>query len=515
MTRPTRRTFLASSLTTAAALPLLPAAVARAAEPEVLDVGDRLELMIDDYLIDRATAEARLHHPIPQEIAVEHDAPWEGNSSGYHSVFQDGDRYCLYHRGARHQRPDEKTPPRIVACYAESDDGIHWRKPDLGLVEFNGSKQNNIILDSGPRDDIAMPLDAGHQAFFRDENPDAPAESRYKALIRGRKGETFALFAFASPDAIHWKPMQYEPVLSDYGRFDSQNTAFWDPVLGQYRAYCRSGHGGIRSISTATSSDYLNWSKLDPLRFPGADPKEQLYTNAIKPYARAPHLLIGFPTRYIERGWSDSMRALPDLKNREARAKKMLRYGTALTEGLLMTSRDGRSFHRWDEAFLRPGPERPGAWYYGHQSIAWHLVQTRSALDPSIPELSLYAPERSWHGPGTQLRRYTLRLDGFVSRHAPMSGGELLTKPLTFSGNRLTLNFATGAAGAIRVELQDAAGKPIPGFTLADSNEVFGDAHARQATWKQSSDLSHFAGQPVRLRLELKDADLYALQFTA
>jgi hypothetical protein len=106
-----------------------------------------------------------------------------------------------------------------------------------------------------------------------------------------------------------------------------------------------------------------------------------------------------------------------------------------------------------------------------------------------------------------------LRLDGFVSVSAPMSGGELLTKPITFTGNKLQLNFATSAAGSIQVEIQDAEGKPVPGFTLADAEPQFGDSIERAVTWKNGSDVSTLAGKAVRLRFVMKDADLYALQF--
>jgi hypothetical protein len=224
-------------------------------------------------------------------------------------------------------------------------------------------------------------------------------------------------------------------------------------------------------------------------------------------------LLIGFPTRYVERGWSDSMRALPELELREQRAAAHLRYGTALTEGLLMSSRNGVHFERWNEAFLRPGPERPETWLYGHQFIAWHAVETESSLPGAPREMSLYAAEGSWHGKGNSLRRYTLRLDGFVSVNAPLSGGEFLTKPLTFAGDKLTLNFATSAAGDIRVELQDAIGTVHPGFTLEDCSPLFGDTLNRTVNWKSGSDVSRLAGKTVRLRFVLRDADLYAMQF--
>ena len=90
-------------------------------------------------------------HPVPQEIAITHDAPWEGNFSGYHSVFKDGDLYRMYYRGWQVPVLADRLDLSAVRnlCYAESDDGIHWRKPELGLFEFGGSKANNIVVPSG------------------------------------------------------------------------------------------------------------------------------------------------------------------------------------------------------------------------------------------------------------------------------------------------------------------------------------------------------------------------------
>ncbi len=100
--------------------------------------------------------------------------------------------------------------------------------------------------------------------------------------------------------------------------------------------------------------------------------------------------------------------------------------------------------------------------------MGWHLVETKSDLDGAPNELSLYAVESYWTDSSSTLRRYTLRLDGFVSASAPMAGGGLVTEPIRFSGERLTLNFASSAAGGIQVELQDSTGRPLPGFTIAD-----------------------------------------------
>jgi hypothetical protein len=242
-------------------------------------------------------------------------------------------------------------------------------------------------------------------------------------------------------------------------------------------------------------------------------PDEHLYTNQIKTYYRAPHILIGLPTRYIDHGWSDSMRALPDAKRRELRASANRRYGTALTEALLMASRDGVRFKRWNEAFLRPGIERPGTWQYGQQYIAWHVVETGPSLPGGPNELSLYATEDYWHGKGGSLRRYTLRLDGFVSVRGSMKGGELVTRPLKFAGSALALNLATSAAGSVRVEIQDRGGKPHQGFSLEDCPALFGDTLERVVRWKDGADVGSLAGKPVRLRFELKNADLYSFRF--
>ena len=207
------------------------------------------------------------------------------------------------------------------------------------------------------------------------------------------------------------------------------------------------------------------------------------------------------------------MRAQPEHANREWRAKASLRYGVALTEGLFMASRDGVLFKRWNEAFLRPGAERDGTWAYGNQYIAWHPVETKSTMEGAADELSLYATESYWTGKSSVLRRYTLRLDGFVSASAPMSGGELLTKPLRFQGRRLLLNFESSAAGGVQVEIQDEQGKALPGVALEDCPPIFGDAIERTATWKNGGDVGALAGRPVRLRFVLHDADVYAFQF--
>ena len=88
-----------------------------------------------------------------------------------------------------------------------------------------------------------------------------------------------------------------------------------------------------------------------------------------------------------------------------------------------------------------------------------------------------------------------------------------MTRPLVFEGGELTLNYATSAAGSLQVEIQDAAGRPVPGFSLADSPQIFGDRIDGPVAWNGGAELGELAGNPIRLRVVLKDADLYSFRF--
>ncbi|MGC9316894.1 MAG: hypothetical protein ACP5KN_02515 [Armatimonadota bacterium] len=479
---------------------------ATAARGEPIDIGSRLELLVDEHLIERMTGQARLrlHHPVPREVVQLRDRPWEGNSSGYTTVFQDGDIYRMYYRGAHiiyREGSIEATHQELV-CYAESEDGITWTRPELGLVEFEGSSRNNIIHDG---------LGSHNFTPFRDTNPDCAPEAAYKALAWGRgEGIETGLYAFQSPDAIHWSLMSEDPVITT-GAFDSQNLAFWDSERGEYREYHRAGRNG-RDIMTGTSDDFLQWTQPRFLDYsPGR--VSQLYTNQVMPYYRAPHILLGFPTRYVDYAWAESTKRLPQQEYRRIVASSSRRSGTAITDGMFMASRDRVSFRVWPESFIRPGIQRPRSWFYGDNYQAWGLVETRPTLQGAPNELSIYVSEGGRQPDGVSIRRYTLRIDGFVSVEAPLSGGELLTRPVVFEGEELVINFSTSTVGSVRVELQDEIGMPIPGFELDDCPRIFGDEIERPVRWGEDATLAELAGRPVRLRFELADADLYSFRF--
>ncbi len=514
-----------------------------------IDIGSRLELMVDDYLVARLGGGARrsLNRPVPREIALHLDAPWEGNASGGFTVFEDGGRYRMYYRGQNFEYSNTElgTPRGKYICYAESTDGIHWEKPELGLVEFDGAKNNNIVLDAGN-------ILNGMFSPFKDGNPACAADVRYKAFALKQKGDARGLWAYGSPDGIQWTAMSDGPVITK-GLLDTQNLAFWDGARGEYRAYHRNefrlpqtgeepygahavqasadarraesqrlsggNEGGLRGsrygrdILTATSSDFIHWTDSVYVNYSEGRPSE-LYTNQIAPYYRAPHILLGFPTRYVERAWSEPLEALPELEHRRMRAGISERYGSALSDGMFMSSRDGYNFNLWPESFMRPGLRPRDNWTYGDNFQNWGIVTTPSAVAGAPEALSFYVREGYWRDGTSSLRRYTMRVDGFVSVQAPMGGGELVTKPLIFAGRELVLNFSSSAAGSIRVEmLRDQMNMPVKGFGLEDCVEVLGDELERVVRWKEGRALGGLAGTPIRLRFVLRDAELFSFCF--
>ena len=178
-----------------------------------------------------------------------------------------------------------------------------------------------------------------------------------------------------------------------------------------------------------------------------------------------------------------------------------------LSDVVLMSSRGGLQYDRtFMSSYIRPGLG-PQNWVTRCSFSALGVVQT------GPEELSLYL-ERDNLQSTEHFRRYTIRLDGFASVHAPYAGGEMITRPLKFAGKELAINFSTSASGSVRREIQGIEGQPIPGFSLADCKGIGGDEIERIVRWKGGSDVSQLAGQPVRLRFVMKDADVYALRFT-
>lgn len=409
-------------------------------------ISNRLEPFADDFFIDRfsGNAELRLHSPVDREIVIKHDQPWEGNTSAYHTVFHDGEKYRMYYRASHAANFGDgliKDHPEFT-CYAESADGIHWTKPNLGLFEFNGSTDNNIVLANDP---------ATHDfAPFLDTNPDSSPEAKYKAIGRGKGG----LYVYKSPDGIGWQRMHDQPVISD-GAFDSLNVAFYDSFRNRYVDFHRGFRSGVRDIKTAHSDDFLLWSNPEWLSYPGVSP-EHLYTNGIFAYHRAPHLFIGLAKRFV-----------PGRNPAKHPA-------SGVSDAVFMTSRDGQNFHRWPEAVIRPGLQS-SRWVNRNNLPAWGMVETASTIPGGPNELSIYTTGDYYTGGGVTLRRHTWRLDGFVSVHVDASGGEMVTVPLTFAaatnGESITDNEAQHDSASFEVK-QNETGNANMSLAIKSSTVI-------------------------------------------
>ncbi len=462
---------------------------------QFLRLGSQRELFVDNYLIDSTTnVHLMLHKPEDQGSVLAFDQPWEGPFSAYCTLIQDGSLFRLYYRGKPKASADGVNE---VTCVAESTNGIHWMKPSLGLVDWDGSLSNNIILAVN---------DLAHNfSPMLDPNPAVPPDERFKA-ISGT--QSTGLFAFVSPDGLRWKKMQPSPVLTKKEVpfsyvFDSQNVAFWSLTEKKYLLYFRVYKDKKRRIARAESNDFIHWTNINLMDYHDSHGEpaviEELYTSQTSPYFRAPQIYVAIAARF--------MLGRQVISADEAKAIDVNpSYFKDTSDAIFMTSRGGHIYDRtFMSGFIWPGIGAQN-WVSRTTYPALNVVQTGPA------EMSLYA-NQNYAQPTSHLQRYRLRLDGFASMHAPYEGGEFVTKPFTYTGKRLTLNFATSAAGDIRVELQDARGQPIPGFSMADNVEIIGNEINRTVRWHSGDDVSAWAGRPVRLRFAMKDADLYALQF--
>ena len=417
----------------------------------------------------------RLATPVDAGPAFAFDRPWEGRFSGYTTMLKDGAGFRAYYRGSPTAGKDGQATE--VTCYATSRDGIRWTRP----------AGNVVLRDQAPFSHNFCPM--------IDTRPGAPANERYKAIAGIHRS---GLYGFVSADGLRWRKISAQAVLPAPKEFvfDSQNIAFWSEAEQRYLLYFRSwkklGATGYRWVSRATSADFVHWQVEGEMSY-GDAPPEHLYTNQTSAYFRAPHIYVGLCARFFP-----GRQVLTDEQARAVGADPA--YYKDCSDAVLVTSRGGLSYQRtFMEAFVRPGLGHEN-WVSRSNYPALHVVQTGPAT------MSFYV-NRNYGQPSAYLRRYELRLDGFASAHAGYAGGEFTTKPFTLAGTRLELNYATSAAGGLRVELQGAAGEPL----AVDQPELIGDEVDRAYPWKLN--LAAWQGQAVRLRFLLKDADLYSYLF--
>ncbi len=517
---------------------LLGNGIAATGPEPVLDIGSRLELFVDHYLIHRLEGiRLQLHHPRPAETAIEFDRPWEGLGSAFPIVVKDEESYHMYYRGVVWNPKTEELTEST--CYAASSDGIQWSKPNLGLVEIVGTRNNNALFDS-----------SGFTPFL-DARPGVPPSERFKAVkAPPRSTPEVGSRILVSADGIRWRKLHDRPSIEATSLFWSETencyVAFGrsnielglkirrlddDPASfrslltneGEFSilngdragddAFRYSADGGrtwkrtgvIRTVQRAVSTDLVHWSDWQTMKFSQYPPTvdEQLYTSATQPYFRAPHLYIGLAARYLP-----GQQALSDDEGRSIQPEGMPWWTWKnCSDAILLSSRGGDRYDRtFPEAFLRPGP--------GLENWGTRTNFPGVGIVPTAEEEISFYVTRHYELPSDHVRRYTLRVDGFASLHADYDGGEMVTRPLKFQGKKLVLNFSTSAAGSLRVEIQDAENHPLPGFRLDDCPEIIGDKTRQVVRWMDGSDLSRLEGRVVRLRFVMKDANLFSIRFS-
>jgi len=459
----------------------------------IIDIASHRELFVDHHLIDRLDGGARLklHPPKREEVVFQVEGPLENACSGVYNVLVEHEgRYLLYYRGHYPLKNESgDASHQQTANVAISDDGIHFERPELGLYDLGDGGKNNVVWQG---------IQSHNLVAFRDHNPSCAPDEGFKAV--GGTGKN-SLYALTSPDGLHWRLAQDEP-LGVPGAFDSANVALWDSVLGKYRLFSRFGQEGRgRAIQSCTSDDFIHWTDPVPHEYDEGAPVEQFYTNATVVVPGAEHILMSFPMRYV----AERTTPVEDLSAMDypgTGAPGM----AGMADGVMMSSRDGVHWNRpFPEAWLRAGLDERN-WTHRNTCPAVGILPIHET------EWSMYVSEHyGW--PDNRLRRLSLRPWGFASVNAGYAGGSLVTHPLTFSGRELRFNFSTSAVGSVAVEIQQEDGQPVPGYALADLQPIYGDQLDAPVTWAGGSDVSTLADLPVRLRFELKDADLFALRF--
>ena len=480
-----------------------------AARPAVVEIGSRKQLFLDDTVIASSAHCARVWNQPTKyggNPVLHGEKTWEN-----WVAYPDGGPVVLYDEADRVFKmwyqsfaDDPRTPEydqRYIMCYATSRDGIVWEKPDLGEIEWGGSKHNNIVA-IGNRGLI--------DTNVIEDRRDPDAARRYKVLYydTAASGGPVGVSVGFSPDGIHWNLHPGNPVLVGTG--DTHTLLGWDDSVGRYVAYLRPksgariGEGGarVRVIGRSTSADFLHWNLPEVVLAPdAADPPDtQFYAMPV----------FRYEGHYIGLIWV--FHTLPLQKDAQ-----------------LAFSRDGVRWRRpacrpvflplgangtWEDGMVNattPFVHDDEIWiYYGGFNVL-HNLTTQQTLG------TVTGGRRREAAIGLA----KLRLDGFASLDAALDTAVVTTRSVRFEGARLVLNIEPSMKGRgavdeetrFRVELADAAGKPFPGFSLAESANLAAGGLRAVASWSGREDVRALAGRPVRLRFEFRNAKFYSFRF--
>ncbi len=459
-------------------------------------------LFLDPACLQKTeNAELRINPAQPREIVIRADQPWEKLMIGFFLTVREEEGKLRMWYICR----DSENQPNLA--YAESTDGVTWVKPKLGVADYHGSTDNNLVGIPGVEGVV-----------FHDPKARTPAEE-YVYLTRLKKSSIFRYF---SPDGLRWQrdPQPFLGISSD-----TQNVTFWDENLGCYVLYLR-GHaskpglpGAWRTVIRATAGDLTKPLPLDlpedrtaraealrhgagfptVLQADAADPAESdVYNISAQPYPLDRRWYVGFPS-FFQRQVNP---ANPAATN----------YGRV--EVQFAGSRDGICWERYDRrSYATPG-------LAGSETA--HVVFMGTGMVVRGDEIWQYGTGFHSHHGDVEARmaktdgviqRYVQRVDGFVSLDFANPGGRAVTAPVKVEGPSLLLNIDTGALGHLLLGLLDSHGRPLPGFTAEQCGVLRTNSTRAVASWKGSHDLSSLRGQEVQVVFSGSRTKLYSFYF--
>jgi hypothetical protein len=486
------------------------------ARPQVWDISDQKQLFIDSRFLATSRNVTLTMNPA-QKLGIvlpSGDVPWEVGSGGYFRVLDEGSEgreKCRLYYGSF-------TREGHGLAYAESEDGLHWVKPRLGVVSVEGNRDNNLIYPDNAIDAMVM------------SDPRDIPERRYKMLrsLWSRDKARDGVYVSCSADGIHFDKEEKRvfPMWNETGLI-----ADWDPALKKYVIFTRvfvQNSENQRRIGRIVADDLLQpWpyrGSVSELGCPSPenidqvlsvdtadDPFSDFYTGGAVRYPYAQDVYLMFPSPF--RHFAPSPGRQPWFQFEPGND-----YG--LIETQMAVSRDGITWSRpdrrpyfpmglpdeWDRwlTMMGVGMVRRGNYLYQYYWSSGRMHDS-GILRPEYKEA---IPYRSAYG---ALRQ---RLDGFMSADFAYGGGELTTPPLRFTGTHLRLNIDTGGMGTALIEIRDTQGRPLPGFALADCEEMGGNFIDTPVRWRGKADLTALQDKlPVSLHIRAKGAKLYAFQF--
>jgi hypothetical protein len=492
---------------------------------EVLDVGGRRQLFLDGRLIARSENVRVVMNPARAtgEVLLAHDQPHEQQAAharigSYSSVRREGGKFRLWWFHSVDRRDGDLRQRRV--CYAESDDGLHFRKPALGLMEMGGTTAASSAVIADPVQGCCVWID-----------PKAPPQHRYRtqAKFGPYPGTPTTLWFYGSPDGIRWEKT-HEVKMTDC---DTQNVILFDESYGRYVMYTRlwrrsdNPNRNHRMVRRLESDDLMTWEneqvifeadEIDMARHQTStgQPPVDYYGACVFKYPQAGDLYICLAQAFWH--WKDRPQEerfghSPDPKAYEA---QITHLAPSTIDVRLGYSTDGKVFHRGPDrgAFLATGPDgrfdSRGIWalpnpiVMGDEIWIYYAAGNRDHdgfVDPASGQLL------------SGIGRAVMRLDGFVSVDGGAAGGWIETPPLRFQGQQLMVNMAATGGGAVQIELLDEQGNAIPGYGREDAEPLIGDAVSVAARWRCGTGVGQLAGKVVRLRCHVQDGKLYSLRF--